>query len=96
MRATFHLVPEEVWTGADPAADGVEEVGVTFDRHFVDDARSFLVLTLDLDTLDQSWRYDVPGSPYPHVYGAVSRAAIVAVGRVERDQDGRFMGLSPA
>ena len=29
----------------------------------------FLALTVDLDALDVPWRYDVAGSPYPHIYG---------------------------
>ena len=111
-RETFHLVPEEIWTAADPAAayeaaslasegfihctDGVVALGETFDRYYAADPRPFLALTLDLDALDVPWRYDVPGSPYPHVYGSIARAAIVATSRVERGPDGRFEGLSPA
>ena len=52
-------------------------------------------LTLDLDALDVPWRYDVPGSPYPHIYGPIERSAIVAVSRVDRAPDGRFAGLRP-
>ena len=112
MRATHHLVPAEVWVAADPGApyaatslategfihctDGVAALGVTFDRYYADDARPFLALTLDLDALDVPWRYDVAGSPYPHVYGTIARAAIVSIERVARGQDGRFVGLEPA
>jgi uncharacterized protein (DUF952 family) len=112
MRATFHLVAEEVWPAADAAApyeaasladegfihctDGVDEMGRTFDRYYAADARRFLILTLDLDALDVPWRYDEPGSPYPHIYGAIRRSAVVAVARVERGPDGRFAGLLPA
>jgi len=112
MRATFHLVPEAVWTAADPAApyaaaslalegfihctDGVEALGATFDRHYGADRRPFLALTVDLDALDELWRYDLPDSPYPHIYGPIRRAAIGAVSRVDRGPDGRFLGLRPA
>jgi uncharacterized protein (DUF952 family) len=111
MRETFHLVPEAAWRAADPAAayeaaslasegfihctDGVAALGETFDRYYAADPRPFLALTLDLDAFDVSWRYDVPGSPYPHIYGPIVRTAIVAVSRVERGSDGRFEGLSP-
>jgi uncharacterized protein (DUF952 family) len=111
MRATFHLVPEDVWAAADPAAaykassfesegfihctDGVAALGETFHRYYAADPRSFLALTLDLDALGVPWRYDVPGSPYPHIYGPIERSAIVGVSRVDRDTDGRFAGLSP-
>ena len=110
MRATFHLVPADIWAAADPDApyeaaslaldgfihctDGVEDLGVTFDRYYAADARGFLALTVDLDALDVPWRYDVTGSPYPHIYGAISPAAITRVDRVERGPNGRFMGLS--
>jgi len=112
MRETFHLVPETNWTIADPAAayeaaslategfihctDGVPALGETFDRYYAADQRPFLALTLDLDALDVPWRYDVPGSPYPHIYGPIPRSAVVAVSRVDRAPDSRFVGLSPA
>jgi uncharacterized protein (DUF952 family) len=111
-RPTFHLVPVEVWTGSDPCAayeatgyaregfihctDGVEALGKTFDRHYGADMRPFLALTIDLDALDVPWRFDVPGSPYPHIYGPVQRGAITAVHRVDRGPDGRFVGLTPS
>lgn len=111
MRETFHLVPEAIWVSAEPSTsyaatslesegfihctDGVEALGVTFDRYYATDPRPFLALTLDLDRLDVPWRYDVPGSPYPHIYGPIHRAAVLAVSRVDRAGDGRFAGLGP-
>jgi uncharacterized protein (DUF952 family) len=111
MRETFHLVPEATWAAADPATayeaasladegfihctDGVPALGITFDRYYAADPRPFLALTLDLDALDVPWRYDVPGSPYPHVYGPIARSAIVTVSRLDRGEDGSFAGLSP-
>ena len=50
--------------------DGVGPLAVTFDRYYAADPRPFLALTVDLDALDVPWRYDVPGSPYPHIYGS--------------------------
>jgi uncharacterized protein (DUF952 family) len=111
MRPTYHLVPDEIWvaaSGAEPYAaaslategfvhctDGVAPLGVTFDRYYAADARPFLALTLDLDALAVPWRYDVPDSPYPHIYGPIARAAIIAIERVRRSPDGRFAGLDP-
>jgi uncharacterized protein (DUF952 family) len=111
-RPTFHLVPVTVWEVADPAepyeaegfaregfihcTDGVVALGATFDRHYLADPRPFLALTVDLDALDVPWRFDVPGSPYPHIYGPVQRGAITAVHRVDRGPDGRFVGLTPS
>lgn len=112
MLETFHLVPEPVWGAAAPdepyaaaslttegfihCTDGVDALGVTFDRHYGTDERAFLALTLDLDALEVPWRYDVPGSPYPHIYGPIRRSAILGLRRVERTSDGRFDGLTPA
>lgn len=109
MRPTFHLVPETVWLASDPAGpyaaaslanegfihctDRVDELGATFDRHYAADPRAFLALTIDLDATGSPWRFDVAGSPYPHVYGPIDRAAIQAVATVDRDEDGRFVGL---
>ena len=75
--------------------DGLDELGATFDRHYASDPRPFLALTLDLDALDVPWRFDDPGSPYPHVYGPVAPAAILEVARIARGSDGRFTGLLP-
>src|SRR6476659_476051 len=112
MRETFHLVPENYWSAADPASayeassleaegfihctDGVSALGETFDRYYAADPRPFLALTIDLDALDVPWRFDVPGSPYPHIYGPVERGAITAVHHVDRGPDGRFAGLTPS
>jgi uncharacterized protein (DUF952 family) len=111
MRETFHLVPEAAWSATDPVAayeapsleaegfihctDGVAPLGKTFDRYYAADPRPFLALTLDLDALEVPWRYDVPGSPYPHIYGPIDRTAVIDISRVDRAADGRFAGLSP-
>ena len=111
MRETFHLVPAETWIASDTGSpydswslategfthctDGVEALGATFDRFCVSDPRPFLALALDLDALDVPWRYDVEGSPYPHIYGSIARLAVLYVSRVERDSGGQFRGLTP-
>jgi len=111
MHETFHLVPDLVWAATAPdrpyaaaslasegfihCTDGVDALGVTFDRHYGTDGRPFLALTLDLDALEVPWRYDVPGSPYPHIYGPIGRSAILGLSRVERTPDGRYAGLTP-
>jgi uncharacterized protein (DUF952 family) len=111
MPTTFHLVPDEAWDAAAHAeayapaslategfihcTDGVEALGETFDRYYAGDGRPFLALTVDLDALEVPWRYDVPGSPYPHVYGPIAHRAVVEVRRVARHEDGRFRQLVP-
>ena len=111
MRGTFHLAPAAVWAGVDltrPYAaaslaeegfihctDGETELGATFDRHYGDDPRAFVALTVDLDELDVPWRFDDPGSPYPHIYGTIRPEAIRGVADVERHAEGGFSGLRP-
>ncbi len=73
--------------------DGVDALGATFDRYYAVDPRPFVALTVDLDALGVPWRYDVPDSPYPHIYGAIHRPAIVAVQPVLRTATGHFDGL---
>ena len=108
-RPTFHLVPVAVWDAADPVAPyasasleregfihctyGVAALAETYERHYLADSRPFVALTVDLDALDVPWRFDVPGSPHPHIYGAIPRAAIVEVSGVVRASDGRFERL---
>src|SRR3954462_14054403 len=70
--------------------DGVDALGVSFDRFYAADPRPFLALTLDLDALDVPGRYDDPGKPYPHVYGEIRAEAVTSVAAVERQRDGRF------
>jgi uncharacterized protein (DUF952 family) len=109
MRPTFHLIPIEIWTEADPASplvreslagegfihctDGAAALIATAERHYRDDPRPFLALTVDLDALTSPWRFDDPGKPYPHIYGPIDRGAITGISKVTRDSDGRFLGL---
>lgn len=109
MRPTFHLIPVVVWDAADAdtplvreslddegfihCTDGPDALIATAERHYRDDPRDFLALTVDLDAVSSPWRYDDPGKPYPHIYGPIDRAAIVDVTPVSRAVDGRFLGL---
>jgi uncharacterized protein (DUF952 family) len=112
VRQTLHLVARDAWAAADPAApyrhpsldtegfihctDGDEAMAATANRHYAGDDRPFVVLTVDLDRLGVPWRFDEPGTPYPHVYGPIDRAAIVAVRPMPRASDGTFLPPEPA
>ncbi len=52
---------------------------------------AFLLLTLDLDRTGSPWRFDEPGSPYPHIYGPVDPSSVIEVRRMERDGNGTFL-----
>lgn len=109
-RPTLHLVPEETWDARDPGdpylpaayaqdgfvhcTDGDDEMVVVANRFYRVDPRPFLLLTLDLERTGSPWRFDEPGSPYPHIYGPVDPAAVMAVRRMVRAVDGTFTGIA--
>jgi uncharacterized protein (DUF952 family) len=77
---------------------GLDEVLAAGNRYYLADVRPYLLLTVELDQLaaDTPVRYDDPERRFPHAYGALDRAAIARVQRVERDADGRFTGIDAA
>jgi uncharacterized protein (DUF952 family) len=108
-RPTLHLVPESVWAARDPSApylpaayeqdgfihctDGDDEMVAVANRFYRDDPRPFLLVTLDLERTGSPWRFDEPGSPYPHIYGPVDPGSVVEVRRMVRGADGAFTGI---
>jgi uncharacterized protein (DUF952 family) len=104
---TFHLTPAGWWNEADPSAPlgapslategfihcttGAAEMVATANRHYRDDARGFVILTVDLDRLTSPWRVEDPAGIYPHVFGPIDRAAIVGARLMPRDDDGAFL-----
>ena len=109
MRPTYHLVPTTAWDAADPTmpyeaasfategfihcTDGDDELITTANRHYRDDPRPFLVLTIDLDRAGSPWRIEDEPGIYPHVFGPIDRAAILGITPAPRDADGRFTPL---
>jgi uncharacterized protein (DUF952 family)/uncharacterized protein YciI len=109
MRPTYHLVPADAWTAHDRAVayappslaaegfihctDGAEAMVATANRHYRDDPRSFLVLTVDLDAIAAPWRFDDSDRIYPHVYGPIAPAAVLAAVPVPRAADGTFLAF---
>lgn len=106
MRPTYHLTPAEWWTASPPDApyvapslavegfihctDGPAELVATANRHYADDPRPFVVLTVDLDAAGSPWSVEDERGIYPHVFGPIERAAILAVVPIPRDATGRF------
>jgi uncharacterized protein (DUF952 family) len=106
-RLTYHLTPLEWWERAPADApltapsfadegfihctDGAAAMVATANRHYRDDPRPFVILTLDLERVGSPWRIDDPAGIYPHVHGPIDRAAIIASVPAPRDEDGRFL-----
>jgi uncharacterized protein (DUF952 family) len=104
---TYHLTPREFWEAADPAVPlgapslaidgfihcttGAANMVATANRHYRDDSRPFVLLTIDLDRVGSPWTVEDAGRIYPHVTGTIDRRAIVAVIEAPRDLDGRFL-----
>lgn len=106
-RLTYHLTPVEWWAASDPSAplgapsleaegfihctDGAAAMVATANRFYRADPRDFVVLTIDLDRVGCSWSVDDPGRIYPHVFGPLARASIVAVRPAPRGRTGEFL-----
>jgi uncharacterized protein (DUF952 family) len=108
-RLTHHLTPRAWWDAADPEAplrsaslasegfihctDGAAEMVATANRHYAAAPGDFVILTVDLDRVTSAWRVDDPGRIYPHIFGPIDRAAIVAVVDAPRSADGTFLAF---
>jgi uncharacterized protein (DUF952 family) len=110
VHLTFHLTPVEWWAAIPPDApltspslaeegfihctDGAAAMVETANRHYRDDPRPFLVVTLDLDRTGSPWGIEDPRGIYPHVHGPIDRSAIVAVTPAPRASDGEFLAFA--
>lgn len=66
------------------------EVG---NRYYTGDPRPYLLLTIDLDHVSAEVCYEDAELRYPHVYGPIDRAAILAVREVYRGPMGLFLAI---
>jgi uncharacterized protein (DUF952 family) len=109
VRPTYHLIPTAAWEALEPGrpyeaaslaregfvhcTDGADELVATANRHYRDDERAFLVLTIDLDATGSPWRIEDERGIYPHVFGPIEWAAIVRRAPAPRDAAGLFLPL---
>jgi uncharacterized protein (DUF952 family) len=107
---TLHLIPAEVWERASsqpsytPEAfavdgfvhctDGDANLVAVGNRYYIGDQRPYLALTIAIDKLTSPVRYDDPGRMFPHIYGPINRAAVIAKRSVTRDRDGSFIAIA--
>lgn len=111
-RLTYHLVPAAEWAARDRTrpyeaaslasegfvhcTDGDSELLRTADRHYLDDPRPFVVLTVDLDLVTVPWSAADAAGIYPHIFGPIDEPAIVADRALVREPDGRSVGIATA
>jgi uncharacterized protein (DUF952 family) len=68
-----------------------EQVQPVFDRYYADAGEPLVLLVVDPDLLDSEVRIEPVGDDtYPHVYGPIDPAAVVAVHPL--DASGRWTG----
>ena len=107
MRLTYHLTPTAWWEVADSAAplgapsietegfihctDGAAAMVATANRHYRDDPRPFVVLSVDLDRVGCRWSVEDTGRIYPHVFGPLARESIISVAPAPRGSNGEFL-----
>ncbi len=105
---TYHLIPRdeydplvEEYAPAAFAQEGFIHTTKTLviihevaNRYYRADLRPYLLLTVDLDRVTATWRYDAAGEAYPHLYGPLNRASIVGSIPCPRAADGTFLPLT--
>ena len=107
---TLHLIPEAIWAefeGAEqyvPEAFGADgfvhctngdlELISVGNRYYASDPRPYLALTIAIDRLTSAIRYDDPARTFPHIYGPVNRAAVIARRSMLRDVSGTFVAIA--
>ena len=112
MATTYHLALATEWaesaseaTYAPPAferegfvhcTDGPDEMVATANRHYRDHPGPFIVLEVDLASVDAPVVYEDERRIYPHIHGPIARAAVVAERPVDRAGDGTFLRMGDA
>ena len=74
---------------------GDDQVAIVANRYYQNDQREWLVLVLVEQAITAEIKYE-PGRDgllYPHIYGALNRAAIREILSMPRDPDGTFKSL---
>ena len=108
-RHTFHLARSDEWqaqrhtSGYRPSAfaadgfvhctDGLDRLLIPANAYFATEPGPFVALEIDLDRVTAEVRYDAGPPIYPHVYGPIEPAAVVATFAAERADDGTFTGF---
>ena len=111
MDITFHLVPQSYFDSLDPrvdytprefaregfihCTDGAAEMARIANRYYQSNPEPHYYLYIDKSRVRAPIRFDDNARIYPHIYGALNRDAIVAVGVAPRGLDGTFLEPEP-
>jgi uncharacterized protein (DUF952 family) len=104
MDLIYHLAPPAAWNapGLDYRADSLDSEGFIHcsfahqvarsANRFYSGAGALLVLHIDLQRLTSPLKVEAGGSGelFPHVYGPISRAAVVRAEALQRGADGEW------
>jgi len=104
---TYHQTPRERFNPEEPtyvpeayAEEGfihttapLGRIPEVANKHYRQDPRPYVLLTIDLDRLTASWQYDAAGEDFPHIYGPLNREAVIGVRAMPRAADGTFLSL---
>lgn len=107
---TYHLVPEQVWSergqwaeyvpeafdadGFIHCTNGLEPLVDVANMFYRADDRDYIVLVLNLALVHSEVRYDDPDQKFPHIYGPLSKSAVIGRLTARRKDDGTFMGFA--
>jgi uncharacterized protein (DUF952 family) len=111
VNITYHGTPRDYYESLDPSqpyvpadferegfihtTEGREAVAIVLTLHYKDTPGDWIVLYIDKDRVTSPVRYDDPAEVFPHIYGPLSRDAIVGVRPVGRAPDGSFLKPEP-
>ena len=87
---TPYSAPSLAIEGFVHCTDGAAAMVATANRHYLEDPRRFLVLTVDLEATGSPWQFDDASGIYPHIYGPIAPAAVLREQPIPRLADGTF------
>lgn len=109
-RVAYHLSPRDVWDtqksqqsylpegfaqdGFIHCTNGLDDLLTVANMFYIDDAREFIVLELNVSAVVSEIRYDDEDERYPHIYGPLNTSAVRGQANVQRDAGGTFLGFS--
>jgi uncharacterized protein (DUF952 family) len=73
--------------------NGLERLLWVANEFYTGDARQFMVLVLDVASIESPVRYDDPDDDFPHIYGPLNTSAVTGHLNATRDEAGSFVSF---